>query len=1442
MSHYLIPCQVVLLSCLHFAAADDGDDFSNDLFTDLSPLLALFGERVTTQFMSQSIGFADCIVLAMAPLGIVTIIVSAIRVGGPPLLKAIIGRARENLSTAEVDLMSSTSKEVCEVWNGQTVVRCPGTAPVWEFVCVLPKAGHGGDVKVNKLQRAPELEEIKNDSAFSIINSAWQWIVPVLGLSNPSTHRADEERPPTPMNSQTVKDERAGITILRHTELDAPCLSLNRHSQLERREVYAAAVFGIILQLCVLLYFGLISHYWSSKFQKDDHRVDAYAFSLAAGGTVILLTGILLCGHVVESSTDESYWRPVSDREAFIVWLQQKHTVNDQNFESWAIYNGENHRTIVSSRRAVRETDTGTSSGPQTSSDQKELRQSDHARTILEIKTFWGCGLSLSGFVLQFVGLRRMHWSASIAQLISVIIMTILRAAIRRGLGKAQRSTKLLPRYELDWFAMCFGDPKTAPFFNNSESTGEPTNFWLVSTGDDKSVCAPLRPSTCPPEDERTRIVNRLGRFGNQFWNDQAEIPPDSSAQIIMTLRRKLGKLADWRGPASTEAISLTIAIESFMNFLYCVDYRDTSKSPMQRRKALNDPQQFTWCIKIGDETVKIFIKFTNGSWRTSADDIEAALSLWLYSVQERNQRSSGGKDAGNGGSKQQNDDPNSDDDEWLRAKGSWPEEGLRLLGPDTLKLRRDLIQWMPSEGPDMLKVEEKKRETATEHAGKALLEVEERRIVGCGGTDAVARLSNIQEPLQKKVWLSSRCTTDQEDGEEQQIYGPALAVVSLHSLEKLYALDLFSNFVWAAASKSIWPANVEAGSRYTSPSSLTELKHLRVRNDSFSKLTQKICDTGLGSMIDIYLSLIPPFSFKDKLPGFDLAYTATELAHKHEASQRWEEAGEVYFWLLEVSSPSQLMSGVAASVGFLRALAFQIGLKSLDEEHGYDKWTASNLCQMKARMEKTLEKVDKQTPFWFQLRRLFQNRLPGEDVNYLNIVGHEPEHEGEGKEDIAFFEAFNLTELHIKVMKANPDVELIDNLELLKAKDIFGCIPIHYTAAKGTELALARLLRRGSPVNSVDARGLTPLHYACSTGHISTVNTLLKWRAEINPRGVDGSTPLHYAASCGHVEIVELLRHVGAVLDVVDARGWTPLHYAAYLGHRSVVEVLRDSPVRNTEDAYERSPLHLAVMANHKSVFESFKNDVGAKDREGRTPLVLAALHVPSDLIRPLLAIGANPDAADHEGSTPLHMACKRGNNDSVQLLLNANADINARDRDGYTPLHLAAIGKGDMQTAQLLTDKGCLVSAGGKRERTALHCAVAKGKLDFAEVLLKNAPDCIYVRDSLSRLPIHYAAQKSRLDFLKRFLKPPGSESDINITDDHGRTLLHFAAYLSWGGDEGDMEVVKWLVDRGLRADQKDENGHTPLSRAGAYGTSAISEYLGSLGGRAASSKTKY
>ena len=115
----------------------NGIDFSNNLFTDIAPLLSLFGEDVTKQFLSQSMYWSDDIIFAMCPLGIVTGIACAIRAMGPPWLKALIGRARETASTVEVELLSSTSDQICELYADEGIIRVPGSPLISPLLLVV---------------------------------------------------------------------------------------------------------------------------------------------------------------------------------------------------------------------------------------------------------------------------------------------------------------------------------------------------------------------------------------------------------------------------------------------------------------------------------------------------------------------------------------------------------------------------------------------------------------------------------------------------------------------------------------------------------------------------------------------------------------------------------------------------------------------------------------------------------------------------------------------------------------------------------------------------------------------------------------------------------------------------------------------------------------------------------------------------------------------------------------------------------------------------------------------------------------------------------------------------------------------------------------------------------------------------------------------------------
>ena len=60
-------------------------------------------------------------------------------------------------------------------------------------------------------------------------------------------------------------------------------------------------------------------------------------------------------------------------------------------------------------------------------------------------------------------------------------------------------------------------------------------------------------------------------------------------------------------------------------------------------------------------------------------------------------------------------------------------------------------------------------------------------------------------------------------------------------------------------------------------------------------------------------------------------------------------------------------------------------------------------------------------------------------------------------------------------------------------------------------------------------------------------------------------------------------------------------------------------------------------------------------------------------DLIKVLLAGGANVNARANDGSTPLHILASSYNVADAKLLIANGADVNAEDGDGFRPLDYA-------------------------------------------------------------------------------------------------------------------------------------------------------------------------
>lgn len=76
----------------------------------------------------------DHVLFAMVPLGIIAAVTGAIRTQGPRIAKAFIGQVRENDAQVEFELLSSTSHEVGEAFNGRGIVRVMGKPTIATFL------------------------------------------------------------------------------------------------------------------------------------------------------------------------------------------------------------------------------------------------------------------------------------------------------------------------------------------------------------------------------------------------------------------------------------------------------------------------------------------------------------------------------------------------------------------------------------------------------------------------------------------------------------------------------------------------------------------------------------------------------------------------------------------------------------------------------------------------------------------------------------------------------------------------------------------------------------------------------------------------------------------------------------------------------------------------------------------------------------------------------------------------------------------------------------------------------------------------------------------------------------------------------------------------------------------------------------------------------------
>ncbi|XP_066916677.1 uncharacterized protein [Clytia hemisphaerica] len=205
----------------------------------------------------------------------------------------------------------------------------------------------------------------------------------------------------------------------------------------------------------------------------------------------------------------------------------------------------------------------------------------------------------------------------------------------------------------------------------------------------------------------------------------------------------------------------------------------------------------------------------------------------------------------------------------------------------------------------------------------------------------------------------------------------------------------------------------------------------------------------------------------------------------------------------------------------------------------------------------------------------------------------------------------------------------------------------------KGKLKKLKKLLskeERRKDINKEDTQGRTALHYASSWGCIRTLQILIRIpNIQINARDEHGKTPLYKAVEIDSTDCVETLIALGAnvLIPAYDTRDpitysltthgderfdmFKLLYQRGDYGNEGVAEgrvTLLHKAMALCEDG-------VAVLKCVHYMLAHGKQDVDAKEADGRTPVHLAAMFGRDDLLRILLAFRPNIFHMDNQRKT---------------------------------------------------------------------------------------------------------------------------------------------------------------------------------------------------------------
>ena len=306
---------------------------------------------------------------------------------------------------------------------------------------------------------------------------------------------------------------------------------------------------------------------------------------------------------------------------------------------------------------------------------------------------------------------------------------------------------------------------------------------------------------------------------------------------------------------------------------------------------------------------------------------------------------------------------------------------------------------------------------------------------------------------------------------------------------------------------------------------------------------------------------------------------------------------------------------------------------------------------------------------------------------------------------------------------------------------------------------------------------------------------------------------PLIQAVQSGHMPLIGQLIGGGAEVNIIDAWGRSAAHYAVSNNNLPALKLLLDNGAdANLADNDGNTPLDVWHVHENKEIL-ALLHAAGAKPLD----LWQAAANNDRASAERLLTAGADAKAENDAGKVPFDIAVEAEHYALAAILAKAAGGINGKDKKGWRPLHWAIFGDA-WDLAREFIGEGSDVSIG--HSQSAFDVAtLMKSEAKLIEVFIAEKGVDATVGWGRKTALIH-ASEQGQMEIVKLLIE---NNADLNIQDNYGETALMRAAW--WGY----TEIVKLLlIENKADLNITDNYGKTALMKAAYKGQTEIIKLL--------------